>query len=72
MKNLPTFEEFINESAINEGTTPQYKKLLSRAKSLKIKTMQELEDLISDEFYDENAPITGADFEEAKKALKIK
>jgi len=64
-----SFESF--KESINEGTTPQYKQLLKRAKELGIETSEELYDLISDEFYDENSPITGADFEEAKKKLKL-
>jgi predicted HTH transcriptional regulator len=64
MKNLHTFEEFLNE-----GTTPQYKRLIKRAKEEGVSTDSELYDLISDEFPDEQ--ITGADYEEARKVLKI-
>lgn len=68
MKDLHTFEEFINES-LNEGTTPQYKRLIKRAKEEGVSTDSELYDLISDEFSDDQ--ITGADYEEARKVLKI-
>jgi|LakMenE01Jun11ns_1017448.scaffolds.fasta_scaffold8969286_2 hypothetical protein len=68
MKNLHTFEEFVNES-LNEGTTPHYKRLIKRAKEEGISTDSELYDLISDEFPDDQ--ITGADYEEARKVLKI-
>lgn len=49
------------------ATTLEYSKLIKRAKVLKISTVKELENLISNEF--EN--ITGADFEIAKKQLKL-
>lgn len=68
---LKSFEEFINESEVNEGVTPQYRKLISRAKELGLETVEELDDLILDEFDDENNPITGADYETAKKELKL-
>ena len=44
MKNLQTFEQFLNE-----GTTPQFKKLIKRAKEIGIETFSELDDLIGDE-----------------------
>jgi hypothetical protein len=69
MKNLHTFEEFLNES-LNEGTTPNYKRLIKRAKEEGISTDSELYDLISNEFPDDQ--ITGADYEEARKLLKIR
>lgn len=68
---LKSFEEFINESEVNEGVTPQYRKLISRAKELGLETVEELDDLILDEFDNENNPITGADYETAKKELKL-
>jgi hypothetical protein len=64
-----SFESF--KKTINEGTTPQYKALIKRAKELGIETSGELYDLIVDEFDDESTPITGADFEVAKKQLKL-
>lgn len=55
------------------ATTPQYQRLIKQAKKLQIESISELEDLIgSDEFSDEQNPITGADFETAKKQLKLK
>ena len=55
------------------ATTPQFKKLIKKAKELQIETVDELTDLIcSDEFSDERNPITGADFEIAKKQLQLK
>jgi len=55
------------------ATTPQFKKLINRAKELQIESVDELTDLLcSDEFSDEQNPITGADFEIAKKQLKLK
>ena len=57
---------------ITEDTTPQYKRLIKRAKQKRINTAQELYDLIDNEFYDENEPITGADYEIAKKQLKLR
>lgn len=55
------------------ATTPQFKKLIKRAKELQIESVYELENLIgTDEFSDEETPITGADFEIAKKQLKLK
>lgn len=72
MKNLPTFDEFVNEQYnLDEGTTPQFKKLIKRAKELGIETSDELQDLIASEFDDENAIITGADYEIARKHLKL-
>lgn len=53
-------------------TSPQYKRLIKRAKELQITTVDELTDLICSEFNDEKQPITGADFEIAKKQLKLK
>jgi hypothetical protein len=55
------------------ATTPQFKRLIKRAKELQIETVDELTDIIcSNEFSDEQNPITGADFEIAKKQLKLK
>jgi len=67
--DLGSFEYL--EECINEGTTPQFKKLMKRAKSLGIETDDELRDLIADEFDDEEAIITGADYEIARKKLKL-
>lgn len=64
-----SFESF--KKTVNEGTTPQYKALVKRAKELGIETSEELYDLIADEFWYEDSPITGADFEEAKKQLRL-
>ena len=64
-----SFESF--KKTVNEGTTPQYKALVKRAKELSIETSEELYDLIADEFGDESQPITGADFEIAKKQLRL-
>lgn len=54
------------------ATTPQYQALIKKAKELKIETIDDLYDLILDKFNDERNPITGADFEIAKKKLKLK
>lgn len=59
-----------NES-VNEGTTPTFKKLIKRAKSLGIETVGELDDLIYNEFEDATPHISGADYEIAKKHLKL-
>lgn len=64
------FESY--EDFLNEGTTPQFKALIKKAKQLRISSVDELMDLIHDEFNDEGNPITGADFEIAKKTLKLK
>jgi hypothetical protein len=64
------FESY--EDFLNEGTTPQFKALIKKAKQLRISSVDELMDLIDDEFNDEGNPITGADFEIAKKTLKLK
>lgn len=53
------------------ATTPQFQALIKRAKSLGIKTVDELYDLVLDEFGDESRPITGADYEIAIKKLKL-
>jgi len=53
------------------AVTKQYAKLIKRAKELRLETIDELYDLILDEFDDESQPITGGDFECAKKALKL-
>ena len=63
--------KLLSENRINEATTPQFQKLIKRAKALKIETVSELEDLILDEFNDESKPITGADYEIACKQLKL-
>ena len=60
-----------DESKVNEGTTPTYKALIKRAKALGIETVDELEDLIADEFEDAEPHISGADFEVAKKQLRL-
>lgn len=57
---------------LREATTPQFQKLIKRAKALQIETADELSDLIASEFDDENAIITGADYEIAKKQLRLK
>jgi hypothetical protein len=66
-KFIKDFEQFINE-----GSTPQFKRLIKRAKEEGVSTDDELRDLIADEFDDEKEPITGADYEIARKQLKIK
>jgi hypothetical protein len=66
---VESYNEFLKQ--LNEGTTPQFKKLIKRAKQLGIETASELYDLILDEFDDERNPITGADYEIAKKTLKL-
>lgn len=74
MKNLKyvqTFSQYLNESLL-EGTTPQFQELIKKAREMKIETVDELTDLICDKFSDEKRPITGADFEIAKKTLKLK
>lgn len=70
MKIFTTINE-VKQSLINEGTTSTYKSLIKRAKELGIETISELEDLIFDEFQDETPHISGADFEIAKKQLKL-
>lgn len=63
---------FLEESEfINEAVTPTYKRLIKRAKELGIETISELGNLIADEFYDAKPFISGADFELAKKQLKL-
>ena len=47
-----------------------YKRIKARAKNRGVKTVDELQDLIADEFYDDG--VTGADFECIKDSLKIK
>ena len=59
------------ESDLNEGTTPTFKSLMKRAKELRIETISELEDLIGDEFAEAEPHISGADFEIAKKKLRL-
>jgi hypothetical protein len=54
------------------AVTPQYKKLIKRAKQLGIKKISELDDLIGDEFYDEKEPISGGEYEVAKQQLRLK
>jgi len=44
---------------------------MKRAKALGIETVSELEDLISNEFDESEPYITGADFEIAKKKLRL-
>ena len=60
----------IKESLL-EGTTPTFKALMKRAKALGIETVSELEDLIGDEFDGAEPHISGADFEIAKKKLRL-
>lgn len=62
----------IKLSEINEGTTPMFKKLIKKAKELGIETADELRDLIADMPSDGYNFISGADYEIAKKRLKIK
>ena len=53
-------------------TTPTYKRLIKKAKELQITTKDELYDLMcTDEFADATPFLTGADFEIAKKHLKL-
>jgi len=52
-------------------TTPTFKRLMKRAKVLRIETVRELEDLIADEFEGADPHISGADFEIAKKKLRL-
>jgi hypothetical protein len=52
------------------ATTAAFKRLIKRSKELRIETVSELEDLISDEFSDDEL-ITGADYEIAKIQLKL-
>jgi hypothetical protein len=47
-----------------------YKRIKSKAKDRGVKTVDELHDLISDEFYDDG--VTGADFEFIKDSLRLK
>ena len=56
---------------LTEETTPQFKRLIKRARQEDVTTVEELDDLINTEFTDESQPITGADYEIAKKMLKI-
>lgn len=72
LKQLESLIEQKIRSILIEGTTPQFKKLIQRAKQLRIDTIKELEELIGDEFDDTKNPITGADFEVAKKILRLK
>jgi hypothetical protein len=55
-----------------KGTTTQFQALIKEAKKEGVKTSSELYDLILEKFSDESKPITGADYETAKKMLKIK
>ena len=54
------------------ATTPQFQRLIKRSKEFQIEYIDELIDLICTEFDDEINPITGADFEIAKKHLRLK
>ena len=47
-----------------------YKRIKAKAKDRGIKTVDELQELISDEFYDDD--VTGADFEFIKDSLRLK
>ena len=59
--------------SVNEGTTPTFKKLIKKAKAIGIETVGELEDLLyDDEFANASPHISGADFEIAKKHLKLR
>lgn len=73
-RRIPTLDEFIKESEeVNEDFTPQFKRLLKKAKALRIDNAQDLQDLIADEFSsDGEDAITGSDYESAKMILKIK
>lgn len=64
-------QRVVKLTKVNEGTTPTYKALIRRAKVLGIETFSELEDLIADEFGDSSPEITGADYETARKQLKL-
>ena len=55
-----------------KGTTTQFQSLIKEAKRIGIKKSDDLYNLISEKFSDENKPITGADYETAKMILKIK
>ena len=48
--------------------SPGYKELLKKAKELNIKTIDDLHELATREC---SSQVTGADYEEVKKALKI-
>ena len=55
------------------ATTPTYKKLIKKAKDQRISTADELYDLLFDpEISEATPPITGSDYETAKKQLKLK
>jgi hypothetical protein len=60
-----------NEGYVSEGTTPTFKRLIKMAKSNGIETVDELDDLIQDEFSDAEPFISGADYEIAKKKLRL-
>ncbi len=47
-----------------------YKRIKAKAKDKEVKTVDELQDLIADEFYDDG--VTGADFEYIKDSLRLK
>jgi hypothetical protein len=68
-ESIASFEYL--EECLNEGTTPIFKRLLKRAKEEGVATISELDDLISDEFDDAEPHISGADYEIAKKKLKL-
>lgn len=53
------------------ATGAAFKRLIKRAKELRIETADELSYLISDEFADGDYIITGADYEIARKQLKL-
>ena len=47
-----------------------YKRIKAKAKDRGVKTVDELHELISDEFYDDG--VTGSDFEFIKDSLRLK
>tara|TARA_B100000963_G_scaffold351961_1_gene364392 strand:+ start:1423 stop:1644 length:222 start_codon:yes stop_codon:yes gene_type:complete len=72
MNGLSTFtNRLIRNIKKKEMTTPTFKRLMKRAKVLRIETVRELEDLIADEFEGADPHISGADFEIAKKKLRL-
>lgn len=70
-KYLAKRRKAVSKAVVNEGPTPTFKRLIKRAKELGIETVDELDDLIYKEFEDASPHISGADYEIAKKKLRL-
>jgi len=70
-KYLAKRRKAVSKAVVNEGPTPTFKRLIKRAKELGIETVDELDDLIYKEFEDATPHISGADYEIAKKKLRL-